>query len=53
MCFFNDALLLKRLFDSPITMWGKRPLTNIFDNSFKFYVKELLEKAQKSCVVVD
>jgi hypothetical protein len=34
-------------------MWGKRPLTNIFDNSFKFYVKELLEKAQKSCVVVD
>lgn len=53
MCFFNDALLLKRLFDNHVSMWGKRPVVTVYDNWFRFYVKELLEKYDKSCIVVD
>lgn len=53
MCFFNDALLLKSIFDCYVGMWGKRPMTNVFDNSLKLYMKELLEKHEKSCVIVD
>ncbi|EAS01389.2 DNA mismatch repair MutS family DNA-binding domain protein (macronuclear) [Tetrahymena thermophila SB210] len=53
VCFYTDAILMKKLFDCYIGVWGKRPVANIFDNHYRFYVKELLEKADKSCLVVD
>lgn len=54
MCFYNDAILLKKMFDIYICFWGRmRPVANVFDNHYRLYVKELLEKSNKSCVVVD
>ncbi|KAL4460959.1 hypothetical protein ABPG74_016431 [Tetrahymena malaccensis] len=53
VCFYTDAILMKKLFDCYVGVWGKRPVANIFDNHYRLYVKELLEKADKSCLVVD
>ncbi|EGR32403.1 hypothetical protein IMG5_084640 [Ichthyophthirius multifiliis] len=53
MCYYEDAFLMKRMFDLQVKMWGNKPFVMIWDSQYPLYIKETLEKANKTCIVVD